>query len=548
LSSFGAVYKKVLMSAKYIHNYTIVLIVLALGCYSYIAIQNGVVTWADPLVGFEAMTHWLQGGAWNTIEYYNINATMQPAQYYLNWWAPGQYMVPWLFIKLLGVNIPVAQIITIVLAGSISVVGYYKLMKLLNINTVVLHLVLIVLVFNRNFFWHYLVYFGGETLLWAATPWLCYVLIKQFNFSYTYMCIAFVVGVTGVFLKSSFVITYMAIGAYLFFQTTLSVQQLLQIQRWKPYVAMIASVACVYIFYLSKGATPSTVIDMTMTNDVPNTLLADFVHPWSAMVTHFFKIADILQHFAPKLNSKGIDVAWLFLPFMFMSVLLCFYFIKKRTEHNVYLLAVLVYVVTASIFTFYYLQNKAISYETRHYYYVGNIAGIAILQLLYTNYQRVFVVVISVLLLLSAVDFIRFFARAQQLQKEYTWFNGIKIERKVAPAMHIINSFINKDSTLNIHCDATYTRALFKQKCKLICMSQHPINKELAQNVYIGLDNSKAIKLPIKCTAKKTLIIYTGTLKNSSLATIKTRYATSQQYVYYYHATPNYTIAIINSN
>lgn len=536
------------MLTKHLHHFSIILIGLALSCYSYIAIQNGVVTWADPLAGFEAMTHWLKGGAWNTISYSNINATMQPAQHYLNWWTPGQYMVPWLFIKLLGVNINIAQVITIVLAGDISVIGYYKLMKLLNINTVVIHVMILLLVFNRTFSWHYLVYFGGETLLWAATPWLCYVLIKQFNYSYMYTVIAFMIGIVGVFLKSSFIITYMAIGVYLFFKTTSSVQQLVQPQRWKPYIAMLASVLCVYVFYLSKGPTPSTTIDTTMTNDVPNTLLGDLTHPWSSMVTHFLKIADVLQHFAPKLNANAIDVAWVFLPFVCLSIVLCIYFFKKRTEQPVYLLAVTVYVVTASIFTFYYLQNKAVSYETRHYYFVGNIAGMAILQLLHTYYKRIFVVLISILLLLSAVDFIRFFNRLQQIEKEYTWFHNLKIERSIVPSMHFINVFIAKDSTINVHCDATYTRALFKQKCKLVCIAKHHTSKVLSQNMYIALDDSIRINLPIKCIDKTTLIVYTGALKNSSLSEIKMRYATPQQYVSYYHTTLNYTIAIVRRN
>lgn len=515
--------------------------------YTYVIVTYGVCTWFDPMVGFEAMQDWLNGGAWNTINYADINNNLQPTQHYLNWWSPGQYMLPYVFIKLLGVRIATAEIITIILCGVISVIGYYKLMQWLRVSTTVSYVVLIMLVCNRNFFWHYLVYFGGETLLWAAAPWLVYVLIKQFNYSYKYMFIAFAIGIVGVFLKTSFVIIYIATAVYLFVSSTIGIAQLLQPKRYKPYVAMVLSVVCVYVFYLSKGATPSTTMDLTMTNGVPNTLLADFVHPWSALVTHFFKIADVLQNIAPALHAKGIDVAWLMLPFVVVSIGVSIYFIRKRTEHTTYLLATIMYVVTASVFMLYYLQNKAVSYETRHYYFVGNVAGIAILQALYTNYKQLFKIVVVLLLLLSTADCSRFTKRANEVHNLYSEYNGIKVETKVLPAMIVITNAITKDSILVLHTDATYTRYLFKLKCTTVCITTNPMNdKQYIQNKYINLDTTTMVTLPINCYNKRTLIVYTNALKNCTLKELQRLYTKPHQYISYYNKLPNYLVAVVS--
>ncbi len=527
---------------------TLTLVALVLLCYTYVSVTNGVCTWFDPLVGFETLQDWLYGGKWNTVNYADINNNLQPTQHYLNWWSPGQYMLPYLFIKWLGVPIATAEVITITLCGVISIMGYYTLMQRLRVSITVMYVVLIMLVCNRNFFWHYLVYFGGETLLWAAAPWLVCVLITKFNYSYKYMCIAFFLGIVGVFLKTSFVIIYIATAVYLFVSSTISIAQLLQLKRYKPYVAMVLSVVGVYVFYLSKGLTPSTTMDLTMTNGVPNTLLADFAHPWSALVTHFFKIADVLQNIAPALNTKGIDVAWLLLPFVFISVIVCIYLIRKRAEHATYLLATVMYVVTASIFMWYYLQNKAVSYETRHYYFVGNMAGIAILQALYTNYKQLFKAVVVLLLIFSAADCSRFMKRAKQIEQEYTWYSGIKVQTNVLPALAVIDAELAKDTTLVLHTDATYTRYLFKHKCTTVCITTNPMNKRhYIQNMYINLDTTAVVTLPINCYGKRTLIVHTNALKNCSFNDLQHLYTTPTQYISYYNKLPNYLVAVVSS-
>jgi hypothetical protein len=202
-------------------------------------------------------------------------------------------------------------------------------------------------------------------------------------------------------------------------------------------------------------------------------------------------------------------------------------------------------VVTASIYMFYYLQNKAISYEPRHYYFMGTVCGVAILQWLYTYYKRCAMVIFGCLMLISVADFIRFFGRVQDMEQQYTWYNGLKVERKKVAALLIAKQILNKNPHVNIHCDAIYTSYLFKNTTKLVTIAKHPFTNLYTQNMYINLDTTQPLTLPLPCYNTPTLAVFTTSFAHITLQQLQTMYTTNKQHVSYYYSAPQYVIAVI---
>src|SRR5690606_27820363 len=124
------------------------------------------VVFADASRGFEAMEQYMAGGNWNSVSYPVVGGDYQ---YFLSWWTPGQWVFPFLLIKIgVGMNTALQLITTVAL--SVSIFGYYRLFRILDFSSVLVWGSLITIVTNQLFYWHTIMYYGGDLLLLALFP------------------------------------------------------------------------------------------------------------------------------------------------------------------------------------------------------------------------------------------------------------------------------------------------------------------------------------------------------------------------------------------
>src|ERR1043165_4959162 len=85
----------------------------------------------DTASGFCSMYSWLNGNKWNYIYHLEGESIRGGFQ---SWWAPGQYMIPWLFIKFLGLSLGNAIILAEIVSLLLLIRVYPKVMRLLGVD------------------------------------------------------------------------------------------------------------------------------------------------------------------------------------------------------------------------------------------------------------------------------------------------------------------------------------------------------------------------------------------------------------------------------
>ena len=98
---------------------------------------------------------------------------------FVAWWTPGQYQWPELFMYIVG-NRSHAIMLSTILALAIGVWGWVRLWKLAGFSHT--WILLLILILHRNFYWHVLLYMGGDVLLFAVLPHFFMAVLRGKNF------------------------------------------------------------------------------------------------------------------------------------------------------------------------------------------------------------------------------------------------------------------------------------------------------------------------------------------------------------------------------
>jgi len=146
-------------------------LVLILGILSFVAPPS---LFPDPTNGFLVMRAMEMGGK------FNMTLTPDQADFskntseFLTWWSPGQYLVPYAFKLMFGVNSGQASALTVLLCQLLGLSGFYAFFKKVGFTPFIAALSILFIACQQFFVVPYVFYNGGEILSFAFTGWFLY--------------------------------------------------------------------------------------------------------------------------------------------------------------------------------------------------------------------------------------------------------------------------------------------------------------------------------------------------------------------------------------
>ncbi|WP_345948432.1 hypothetical protein ABDD95_16445 [Mucilaginibacter sp. PAMB04274] len=344
------------------------LVTLVIGVFSYIAPPA---IFPDPSWGFQTMRSMEMGGDFNMLVGPDQDNISKDTGMFLTWWSPGQYLVPYFFKTVFGLNTGQASAVTSVLCEMLGLFGFYAFFKKVGFKPLLAAASVAFVACQQFYYIPYIFYNGGEVLMFAYAGWFLYGCFSFRKIDVLLILFVLIAGWVGFFTKSSMMLVYMA--GLLCMWINISPPR-------KDYAAWLKngfaigipaliSLACVYLFFLSKGDNPAAahsagwrVIWETFTFPLASPLLAGFsvdelakglvYHPDGPMFPHVWTVIILV--------ALAVASLWLVLS------------IVRHIPHSPYKIAVAVYYIVFVLFFGYsFFRQAAISYEGRHFRLVG---------------------------------------------------------------------------------------------------------------------------------------------------------------------------------
>src|ERR1700743_1522164 len=119
----------------------------------------------DPANGFQVLRCMQMGGPFNTLIAPDQSDIAQNYSEYLTWWSPGQYLVPYIFKLVAGINLGRSTAVAITLCQLCGIAGFYGFFKKVGFTPLISAISVGVIVCQLAFFVPYVYYNGGEVLL-----------------------------------------------------------------------------------------------------------------------------------------------------------------------------------------------------------------------------------------------------------------------------------------------------------------------------------------------------------------------------------------------
>lgn len=236
---------------------TVFIIVAVLGV---LVIITPAAIFPDASWGFHVLRSMELGGPFNVLtKPSQANIALNTSEF-ISWWSPGQYLVPYFFKTLFGVNTGHAAALTTMFCQLIGLIGFYKFFKKAGFSRFISALSLLVIICQQAFLTPYIFYIGGETLLFAFAGWFLYGCLIFNKPDWKLILFILFSGWIGFICKSSFIWIYFAGLLFLWVQLSAgnrSAKAWLFKGFWIGIPALI-SVVAIYWLYFSKGQNPAS--------------------------------------------------------------------------------------------------------------------------------------------------------------------------------------------------------------------------------------------------------------------------------------------------
>ncbi|MFI5163286.1 MAG: hypothetical protein ACHQHN_18550 [Sphingobacteriales bacterium] len=324
----------------------------------------------DPANGFHVMRSMEMGGPFNHVVAPDQEDIAKNTSDFLTWWSPGQYLVPYAFKTVFGLNTGQASAIVITLCQLLGLAGFFAFFKKIGFTPLISALSVLFITCQQFFVVPYVFYNGGEMLLFAFLGWFLYGCLAPRSADWRLVIFVLLTGWIGFFCKSSFMWMYAAGLLFLWFR--LSSQKgasWLKNGIWIG-LAAVVSVAAIWLFFLSKGQNPASAsagLKFTWKT---------LGFPLASPLLSGFSVDDLanglIYHTGTILFSHAVAIVIL-VALAILSVWLVCVILKRVPDMNYRLLIKVFYIVSILFFGFAYLRQMTISYEARHYRIIGLI-------------------------------------------------------------------------------------------------------------------------------------------------------------------------------
>jgi hypothetical protein len=413
----------------------------------------------DPASGFQVMHSMEMGGGFNMLVAPSQQDFSKNTATFLTWWSPGQYLVPYLFKLLFGLNTGQASAITITLCQLLGLAGYYTFFKKIGFTPFISALSLLFIACQQYFVAPYAFYSGGEILSFAFLGWFLYGCTAFKNPDWKLSIFVLLMGWIGFFCKSSVMWMYAA-GLLFMWLRPLSKKSLWDWIKNGMWIGMPAAVALTtnYLFFLSRGENPANTIAGFKLS------LKALAFPLASPLLSGFSADDIMNGLIYHTGRPIFDESWsiaLLVSLAALSMFLLCQIILKVHSQDYKLLIMIFYAVAVVFFSYAYLRQMEISYEARHFRVIGLIVipgTLYLISQLKSVYRAPFVIVwasitvLSIIYVATRYDFNKKCARgtsgiAQEFIDQMSLDKIMQIDREQHNATFV---FVNKTTGLEI--------------------------------------------------------------------------------------------------
>jgi hypothetical protein len=285
---------------------------------------------------------------------------------FVTWWSPGQFAVPLLIQKIIGVKVNIAIRILTALCLLIAGLGIFKLFRLFLKNendevgngssTATIALLLFALL--QPFFWkNIFVYNGGGILMLAYCPWFIYWVIKINRITLYSLLLLLLAGFVGFFLKSSFTSIFAGALFYLFLTKSINAGVPVKQQNLKKITVNALCLGAVLLVYILT----IKIAYLNHNTGISQSSTGIRVQP---RVLLYPVIAPVIGLFS--LNFLNKTVYWIIASFFVIPI---YYLLFKNNRLSLTYKYVLIsfVITTVSFYALLYFINVDVSYELRHY-------------------------------------------------------------------------------------------------------------------------------------------------------------------------------------
>ncbi|HEY4324138.1 MAG TPA: hypothetical protein VGN20_09130 [Mucilaginibacter sp.] len=335
----------------------------------------------DPGMGFQVLRCMEHGGSFNVFTSPDQGNISQNYSEFLTWWSPGQYVIPWFFKLIAGVNTGRAIAITITVAQLFGLAGFYAFFKKIGFTPLISAVGIVFIICQQAFVAPYVFYNGGETLLFAFEGWFLYGCTALQKPGLKLVLFVLFCGWIGFFLKSSFLWIYAAGLCYLWVRLSSASSGILGWVKKGLWIAIPAgiSLACIYLFFLSKGENPASASSgLKLTAET-------FTFPLASPILSGFSFDDLVNglmfHNGPPIFNPTWSIVIVII-LAVASLLLMIRLIRSIPNKNYGLVLFVFYAVALLFFGFAFLRQLSISYEARHFRIIGLLIAPGVIYLI----------------------------------------------------------------------------------------------------------------------------------------------------------------------
>ena len=275
----------------------------------------------DPANGLQVLRCMQLGDSFNTMVAPDQSDISQNYTEFLTWWSPGQYLVPYFFKLITGINMGQAISITVIIGSLTGLAGFFAFFKKMGFSPLVAALSLLLIIMQVAFFVPFVYYNGGEILLFAFEGWFLLGCATLNNPGIKLFFFALFAGWIGFFFKSSFIWIYFA-GLVSLWIRLCQGQTLIERLKSSLWIGLPTAISLIsiYFVFLSKGVNPtSTTKELKLTAET-------FSFPLASPILSGFSLDDLVHgliyHFGSPLFTPGWGLAILLLLALLSFVLI----------------------------------------------------------------------------------------------------------------------------------------------------------------------------------------------------------------------------------
>ena len=324
----------------------------------------------DPSQGFQVLQSMRHGSGFNNLVSPDQGDISQNYTQFLTWWSPGQYLAPYFFQVITGLNLAHGIVMATVLAEFLGLAGLFYFFRKIGFTPIIAAVSLVFIMCQVVFMVPHVYYSGGEILIFAFEGWFLYGCVALKQADWKLFLFVLLSGFVGFFFKSSFLWMYGAGLICLWIRLAEGSREWVKWLKNGFWIGLPAAIAVVVIdhYYLAKGDSPITgAAGLKLTAET-------FSYPLASPILSGFSLDDmfngLMDHFGKPLFSHQWALIILIASAL-LSVALVWFIVRRITNSNYRLFVIVFYSAAVLFFGISYLRQLNISMEARHFRIIG---------------------------------------------------------------------------------------------------------------------------------------------------------------------------------